>query len=99
MPSGGACGRRFARRILDHENAELLIHPPVCPDHGAQAELRKYAIPSRQRPARSPHTTNHPAQRYFVWACPTHTAVTKPDGTAGTVGCARRKALRPEETG
>ncbi|MFJ9523756.1 AAA domain-containing protein [Kitasatospora sp. NPDC101801] len=90
-------GRRFARHILDHENAELLLHPPVCPDHGGQAELRKYTIPSKQRPARSPHTTNYPAQRYFVWACPTRIAVVKPDGTAGAVGCDRRKALRPEE--
>ncbi|MGA5217422.1 AAA domain-containing protein [Streptomyces cinereoruber] len=90
-------GRRFARHILDHENAELLLHPPVCPDHGCQAELRKYTIPSKQRPARSPHTTNHPAQRYFVWACPTRTALVKPDGTTATVGCDRRKALRPEE--
>ncbi|MFE5329333.1 AAA domain-containing protein [Embleya sp. NPDC056575] len=92
-------GRRFARHILDHENAELLLHPPVCPDHGGQAELRKYTIPSKQRPARFPYTTNHPAQRYFVWACPTRIAVVKPDGTTSTVGCDRRKTLRPEETG
>ncbi|MFC0600199.1 AAA domain-containing protein [Streptomyces palmae] len=90
-------GRRFARHILDHENADLLLHPPVCPEHGAQAELRKYVIPPRQRPARSPHTIAHPAQRYFAWACPARTTVAKPDGTTGTVGCARRKALRPDE--
>ncbi|MFF0388836.1 AAA domain-containing protein [Kitasatospora sp. NPDC004615] len=92
-------GLRFARHILDHENAELLLHPPACPDHGDQAELRKYTIPSKQRPARAPHTTNHPAQRYFVWACPARIAVAKPDGTTGTVGCDRRKALRAEESG
>ncbi|MFI5530526.1 AAA domain-containing protein [Kitasatospora sp. NPDC051853] len=92
-------GRRFARHILDHENAELLLHPPACPDHGDQAELRKYTIPSKQRTAKSAHTTNHPAQRYFVWACPTRVAVVEPDGTTGTVGCDRRKALRPEEAG
>ncbi|MFI9274851.1 AAA domain-containing protein [Kitasatospora sp. NPDC052896] len=92
-------GRRFARHILDHENADLLLHPPVCPDHGAQAELRKYTIPPKQRPARSPHTANHPTQRYFAWACPTRTTVAKPDGTTSTVGCVRRKALRPDETG
>lgn len=92
-------GRRFARHILEHENADLLLHPPVCPDHGAQAELRKYTIPSKQRPAGSPHTTSHPAQRYFVWACPTRTTVAGPDGTTGTVGCDRRKALRPDEAG
>ncbi|MBV6703477.1 hypothetical protein KV557_41495, partial [Kitasatospora aureofaciens] len=90
-------GRRFARHILDHENAELLRQPPFCPDHGAQAELRKFMIRRGQRPALSPNTTNHPAQRYFAWACPTRTITTKPDGTTGTVGCDRREALRADE--
>ncbi|WP_405984976.1 AAA domain-containing protein [Streptomyces sp. NBC_00872] len=92
-------GRRFARHILDHENADLLLHPPICPDHGAQAELRKYTIPFKQRPARSRQTTSHPAQRYFVWACPARTTAVGPDGTTSTAGCNRRKALRPDEAG
>ncbi|WP_433342022.1 AAA domain-containing protein [Streptomyces sp. CA-253872] len=92
-------GRRFARHILDHEYAQHLVDPPLCPDHGAQAELRKFVIPARQRPARSPHTSNHPRERYFAWACPSRDDVPQPDGTSRTVPCARRKALRSEEAG
>ncbi|MFC1443136.1 AAA domain-containing protein [Streptacidiphilus sp. N1-10] len=86
-------GQRFARHLLDHENADLIAAPPTCPDHQTQAELRKYTMARKKSSKQSPRD---PRLRYFAWACPSSDPVTKNDGSPGRQACLRKRALRAE---
>lgn len=88
-------GRRFARHLLDHENADLIARPPICPDHAVQAELRKFTIRQSRNSNQAP---NSPKQRYFAWVCPAKTATTNSDGTTKDTACSRKRSLRPDHT-
>jgi hypothetical protein len=87
-------GRRFARHLLDHENADLIAAPPTCPDHHTQAELRKYTIARKKGSKQAP---GDPRLRYFAWACPAHDPIVKDDGSTDKQACRRRRALRAED--